>query len=177
MDLEELREIMGRASKSAFRLETLPQYLVPQEEAAFTAWRAGESRPPRTPENSMWLARLRDYVAGGMRWYRVHILDYPLSDYSRFELGGYLENQAVGEEIHIADRAEHAELEPLREDFWLIDDEFAVRMVYDDEGHFLHPESIDDVVPYLTIRETALRCAEPLDEFIARRKPQLSTGA
>jgi uncharacterized protein DUF6879 len=174
MDLEDFSRIMGGATKSTFRLETLPQYLVPQEEEGFTAWREGRPWPARTPENSASLARLKGIVASGIRRYRVHILDYPLSEYSRFELRGYLENQVAGEEIHIADRAEYSELEDMHEDFWLIDDEVAVCMVYDDEGHFLQPEPIDDVKPYLAIRDTALRCAEPLDEFIARRKPQLT---
>lgn len=48
MDLEELRRISGDAKISAFRLETLPQYLVSQEEEDFAAWQAG------TPE---YLAR------------------------------------------------------------------------------------------------------------------------
>lgn len=174
MDLDDLGQIMDSASKSTFRLEALPQYLVPQEEAEFSAWRAGKPLPFQTPENNEWLAELKGIVARGIRRYRVHILDYPLSDYSRFELRGYLENQAVGEEIHIADREEQPELTGMHEDFWLIDDEIAVRMVYDDEGHFLRPEPIDDTTPYLIIRDTAMRCAEPLDEFISRRKPQLA---
>jgi hypothetical protein len=57
----------------------------------------------------------------------------------------------------------------LHEDFWLYDDEIAVRMVYDDEGHFLYPELIDDVQPYRDIRDTAVRHAEPLDEYLARK--------
>lgn len=174
MDLDDLDRIMDRATRSCFRLETLPQYLVPQEDSEFTAWQSGNPLPPRTPENSEWLVELQGIIARGIRWYRVHILDYPLSDYSRFELGGYHESQAVGEETHIADRAEHPELVDMHEDFWLMDDEIAVRMVYDAEGYFLRPEPVDDVRPYLVMKDTALRCAEPLDDFIARRNPKLT---
>lgn len=173
MNLDDLDKIMDAAKRSAFRLETLPQYLVPQEEESFAAWRAGRPHPPRTPETSAWLAELQQIVARGIRWYRVHILDYPLCDYSRYELHGYQESQAVGQETFIADRAEHAELKDLHEDFWLMDDEIAVRMVYDDEGHFLRPEPTDDVAPYLVMKDTAMRCAEPLNDFLARRNPEL----
>ncbi|MQA07622.1 MAG: hypothetical protein GEU98_03540 [Pseudonocardiaceae bacterium] len=67
------------------------------------------------------------------------------------------------------DRHECAELADLREDFWLIDDEVAVRMIYDDYGHFLRPELVDDVVPYRRMRDVAMRCAEPLDEYLTRK--------
>ena len=174
MDLDDLGRIMDNATKSAFRLETLPQYLVPQEEEEFTAWRDNRPWPTQTPENNAWLAELKQIVARGIRWYRVHILDFPLCDYSRFELAGYAESQAVGQETFIADRAEHPELVDMHEDFWLIDDETAVRMVYDDKGHFLRPEAVDDVRPYRTMRDIAMQSAEPLDDFIARRNPNLA---
>lgn len=174
MDLDDLEEIMDRAARSVFRLETLPQYLVPQEEEEFAAWRAGNPLPRQTPENSEWLAELQGIVARGIQWYRVHIVDFPLSEYTRYELDGYRDSQAVGEGIHIADRAEHSELALLTKDFWLMDDEIAVRMVYDSAGHFLRPEPIDDPTPYVAMKETALRCAEPLDDFIARRNPELN---
>jgi len=174
MELAELSQLIDEAQRSAFRLETLPQYLVPQEAEEFAAWRAGKPLPPRDPETVPWMAKVKARAARGFRRYRVHILDHPLSDYSRFELYGYRENQAIGEEINIADRHRHAGLQDLHEDFWLMDDEVAVRMVYDEEGHFLHPEPIDDVAPYLHVRDVAMRCAEPLDDYLARNQVQLT---
>jgi hypothetical protein len=172
VDLSDLSALLDNAKRSAFRLETLPQYLVPQEEAKLAAWRRGE-RIRRTPENNAWLAELKQIVAGGIRWYRVHILDYPLCEYSQFELYSYQDSAAVGQETFIADRAEHDELRDLHEDFWLVDGEVAVRMVYDDEGHFLRPEPIEDVRPYLAVRDTAMQCAAPLMEYLAQREPEL----
>lgn len=57
----------------------------------------------------------------------------------------------------------------LHEDFWLYDDEIGVRMFYDNEGHFLYPELIDDLGPYREMRDTALRHAEPLTDYLARK--------
>jgi hypothetical protein len=80
----------------------------------------------------------------------------------------------VGQETFLADRAEHPELADMHEDFWLMDDDVAIRMVYDDEGHFLHPEHIDDVKRYLTIRDTAMKYADPLNDFMAQRNVKLT---
>jgi hypothetical protein len=170
MNLDDLRCIGNTAKESAFRLETLPQYLVPQEVDEFAAWQAGESVPLRTPENSPGLARVQRDIARGFRWYRVHILDQPLTAYLRFELYGYLlENQPAGTEIYVVDRGDHAALAELHEDFIIFDDEIAVQMVYDDEGHFLYPELINDIEPYRHMRDTSLRHAEPLTDYMARK--------
>ncbi len=132
-------------------------------------WNAGEPLPLRTPENSEWLARMQRDIANGFRWYRVHILDQPLTSYLRFELYRYLEGVAVGNEIYVVDRAAHPDLTELHEDFWLFDDEIAVRMVYDNEGHFLYPDPIEDIEPYREIRDTTLHLSEPLTDYLARK--------
>ncbi len=168
MDLDDLRRIGGAATRSAFRLETLPQYLVPQEEVRFTAWKAGVAPPRRTPENDAAMARLQSDLRRGLRRYRVHILDQPLTPYLRFELYLYLDSVAVGNEISVADRDAHPELADLREDFWMFDDETVVRMFYDEEGHFLRPELAEDIEPYRAMRDVALRHSEPLLDYMAR---------
>jgi hypothetical protein len=172
MDMVEFREVMNTATKYRFRLETLPQYLVPQEEEEFAEWQAGVRRLD-DPETTDWLARIKRDTASGFRWHRVHILDYPLCDYSEFELYSYQANRAAGEDVYIANRAWNDELKDLHEDFWLADDKIAIRMVYDTEGHFLRPEPIDDVAPYLEIRERALRHAVGLTEYLEKWEPRL----
>ncbi|MGH3854247.1 MAG: DUF6879 family protein [Pseudonocardiaceae bacterium] len=168
MDLDDLRRIGGAAKQSAFRLETLPQYLVPQEAERLAMWNAGKLIPPRTPENSEMLARLQHDAARGFRRYRVHILDQPLTAYLRFELYLYLDSVEVGSEIYVVDRDDHPDLTDLHEDFWLYDDEIAVRMIYDDEGHFMYPELVNNIKPYREMRDTALRHSEPLTDYLAR---------
>ncbi|WP_322769610.1 DUF6879 family protein [Frankia sp. Cr1] len=170
MDLQELDQIVRRSLVSAFRLETLPQYLTltEQEAAEYREWQAGRPLPLPTPETSSWLARLQRTVADGYRWYRVHIMDHPLSDYSEFELYGYQANARAGEDIYIADRHAHRDLDGLRQDFWLIDDEIAVVMHYDGDGLFLRPERAADAAPYRRMRDTALRHAVPLADYLER---------
>jgi hypothetical protein len=122
-----------------------------------------------TPETSPWLAHVTARVASGVRWSRVHVLDHLLSDYCQYEIWGYAANQAAGEQICLADRGAYPDLESLREDFWLVDDAMAVRMIYDVQGRFERPELVEDVQPYIVMRDTACRHAEPLDEYVASR--------
>lgn len=169
MNLDDLVRLINNVQRSAFRLETLPEYLVPQEAEELASWKVGHPRTPRTPKTHEYLAEFQRDVARGIRWYRVHILDQPLTAYLRFELCGYLANQAAGEEIYVVDRNTHADLESLHEDFWLYDDEIAVRMIYDEEGHFLRPEPVDDIERYREMRDTAMLHAEPLNDYLARK--------
>lgn len=171
MDLDDLERIANQA-KDQFRLEALPQYLVPEEDEDFAAWQRGE-RPRRTPESSAWLAEIRDTTAAGVHWWRARVLDYPLAEYSAHELHAYQDNAAAGEEIYVADRAWSAELTDLRDDFWLFDSKVVVRMVYDDEGHFLHPEQLDDTARYVAIRDLALGHAIPLADYLRKYEPDL----
>ena len=49
------------------------------------------------------------------------MLELPLTPYLRYELDGYRDNVAAGEEILIADRAWHPGLAELTDDFMLLD--------------------------------------------------------
>lgn len=169
LDLHDLVRISDRSTSSAFRLETLPQYLVPQEVEELAMWRAGV----RELRQTEWLTQIRERSERGFRYYRARILDYPLCEYSEFELFGYQANQAAGEGIHVADRAWSPELDDLHEDFWLFDDEIAIRMVYDDEGHFIRPEEIGDLQRYREIRDRTLRHTIELNEYLRTREPRL----
>ncbi|MGH3915534.1 MAG: DUF6879 family protein [Pseudonocardiaceae bacterium] len=174
MEIAELARIVDGAQLSAFRLETLPQYLVPQERDEFAAWRSGRLVALPTPETNPWLAHVAARASSGVRWSRVHVLDHPLSEYCRYEIWGYAANQAAGEQIYLADRGTHPDLESLREDFWLVDDAVAVRMIYAAQGRFERPELVENVRPYVAMRDIAFRHAEPLDEYVARRGRELT---
>lgn len=42
-------------------------------------------------------------------------------------------------------------------------------MIYDGKGHFLHPEPVDEVERYRKMRDTAMRHAELLNDYLARK--------
>jgi hypothetical protein len=100
--------------------------------------------------------------------YRVHVVDRPLSTYLRLEFLGYQENAAAGEEVYIADRGAHPDLRGLTEDFWLFDDEVAVRMIYDAEGRFVGVERALDaeLQHYRHRRDLALAHSVPLADYL-----------
>lgn len=171
MDVNDIVQLYTEAT-DRFRLETLPQYLVPQEADELSAWRRGERRLD-TPETLEWLREVRDDVARGERWWRVHVVDYPLSEYTRWELFSYQSNTMAGEEVFIADRSWSPELVDLREDFWLYDSRIAISMVYDNDGRFLRPEKREDYQRYLRMRDIAMKHSIPLSDFLRKYEPDL----
>lgn len=171
MDAADIATIAERATVR-FRLECLPQYLVPQETDDLAAWRRGDWSLP-TPDTSSWLAHIRDTNAAGVRWQRVRILDHPLAEYSEYELYGYQANAAAGEHISVADRAWSPALQSCEQDFWLFDDT-PVRMVYDSDGQFLRAEVDSDPSPYRELRDLALHYAIPLPDYLAHYAPRLA---
>ena len=170
MDAADIGRLADHAT-DLFRLETLPVYDVTEEADDFAAWQHGDRTLP-TVETDEWLQKIRNTTAAGSRWSRVRILDYPLTDYSLFELYGYQANASAGEHISVADRAWSRELADLRDDFWIFDD-VVVRMVYDVSGRFLYAEQPPNQARFHGIRRTAVRHSVPLPDFLAAHEPGL----
>jgi hypothetical protein len=156
---------------SAFRLEGLPAYDVPEEAEQLAAWRAGRPRRERSVRTSPWLARIAATTAAGKSWQRARLVELPLSSYVTWELAGYVESQACGEEIRIAERPPQLIGQP---DFWLFDGDepgaFAAAMLYDDRGRYLGAELVtdpDELARMRTARDVAWAAGVPLNEFLA----------
>ncbi|NEA31848.1 DUF6879 family protein [Streptomyces sp. SID13031] len=141
MNFEEFDSHFDRFETEVFRLETLQSYAVEDEDPGLKAFREGTARPERSVRTEPWLARIATTTVAGKDWQRIHVVDHPLSEYLRYELESYVESQAAGEGIGIADRAADPALSGLGEDFWLFDADsptaYAVLMHYDDDGHFV----------------------------------------
>lgn len=168
MTIEEFLRLFAAFRLSAFRLETRQQYVVDEEAELVRAFREGRPAPPST-EMDEWLGEIRANTEAGKRMYRVHILERPLTDYVRWELSSYPANIVAGEEILAADRDSHPDLAGLHEDFWLFDDRDLVALSYDDDGRWLgvDPRPASDLDRYRHMRDTALRHAVPLEEYLA----------
>jgi hypothetical protein len=98
----------------------------------------------------------------------VHVGDQPLSAYVRYELAVYAENVAAGEDVRIADRSLHSELETLTEDFAIFDaetDDASVVLFDYDTGGRVHGYRV------ASDRETVDRCREQYDLALARSVP------
>jgi hypothetical protein len=126
---------------SAARLETLPSYSVLAEAERIAAWRKGHPRPERSVRTSEYLRDVAANVLSGRERARVRVVNHPLTEYARYQLAGYIESAAAGEEIRIAVRADAPDaLSSLGPDFWLFDRATpharAVIMQYDGDGRF-----------------------------------------
>ena len=178
MSGEDFGGYFDRFRTSVFRLETLQRYTVDEERESIAAFRQGLPRPERSVRTSPWLRHIAATTADGKRWQRIHVVDHPLSDYLRYELAGYAESAAAGEEILIAARAKSPDLAGLGPDFWLFDegtaDACALLMRYDQEGHFLgfdHTADPQDLAECGRQRAIALRHSVSLSTYLAAANP------
>jgi hypothetical protein len=169
---EEFAALFDTFQHTAFRLECLQAYDVSAEEESVRAFRDGRPRPERSVRTSPWLRRIATTTAQGKQWSRVRVVAYPLTEYTRYELVGYVESQAAGERILLTDADQVGDLGP---DFWLFDAGTAatraVLMRYTPDGHV---DGFDLVTDYAElerlqhIQRTAEAHAVPLNEFLAR---------
>jgi hypothetical protein len=156
MTPEEFNALFDRFQRTAHRLETLQTYTIDEEQERIRAFIEGRPRPERSARTNPWLRRIAETTAAGKEWERVRLIRHPMALYTRFELVGYPEAQAAGEQIRLADYAAHPGLASLEGgDFWLFDGgtsgAHAVRQYYDLEGRFLrwepvtHPVALDEL--------------------------------
>jgi hypothetical protein len=159
------------SERSVFRLEALNVYDVEAEAEERRAFEAGLPFP-EVPEMEECMEGNRKLVARGVKLQRLHVVDFPLTPYLRFELAAYDMNVESGEEILVADRAWHPDLAELTQDFALFDAETthpcAVWMHYDASGkpgEYDYTEDPADVAQCIRLRDIALAHAVPLEEF------------
>lgn len=155
--------------RSAFRLETLPQYLVPQESDELRRFLAGEEPPEGL--RAGWCEKVAAHIAAGKVMQRVHVLTSPLSDYLRYEFAwGYALTVEAGEDIRILDLAERPDPGLPDEDFWLFDDRVVVRMLYEPDGTQIGRELVDDpdLDTYRRWKQLALDHSVPFTRYYAK---------
>jgi Family of unknown function (DUF6879) len=161
---------------SAWRLETMQHYAASGDgdEDRQRAFRTGEPLPPPGRGKQADLELIAMLRESGRQIGRVHVVDQPLTPYVRYELAVYAENASAGEEVRIADRSVHPELEALTRDFAIFDAEASDAAVilfdYDDDGRVRGYRVADDPETVGHCREQyslALHLSVPLAEFTA----------
>jgi hypothetical protein len=154
--------------RSAFRLETLQAYSVPQEEEWFEEWQRSGKLPVLTPDNDSWLKLVTEACRAGKQIQRVHLVAPPLSDYLRFEFATQIPSVDCGEDCRIVEAAHVQEVASRLDDYWLMDDTVVIRLHYDDEGRFIRTEESRDVVLYRRHRDMVLTHSVRLKEYLAK---------
>jgi hypothetical protein len=118
-------------------------------------------------------------VRSGKVFQRVHVVQEPLTDYLRYELGwSYPPNVEVGEDIRILiaqpgqwPMSARGELLPGLKDYWLFDSSDLWVMEYAEDGAFLHIEQVTEPAMIVTAarrRDAALHQAIPYRDYMRR---------
>jgi hypothetical protein len=146
--------------RSAFRLETLPEYNVPQETEMLARFKRGE--PVDLPDDHPWLENVKRHCRSGKLMRRVRVVSHPLTDYLRMEMSWFPKSVQAGEDIRITETQ-------LTGDFWLFDERTVVVLHYDHEGRFTGATSEQgSLTRYLSIRDRALADSMELSAYTAR---------
>jgi len=111
--------LVDQFTTTAFRLETLPAYDVPEERRQLDDFVAGLPAPERSVRTSRWLARMATTTVAGKAWSRLRVISDRPTPYERWELDRFVESQACGEQVRIIAREDHLDL--VGRDFWLFD--------------------------------------------------------
>ncbi|MEV7287753.1 DUF6879 family protein [Streptomyces sp. NPDC093252] len=150
----------------AWRLETLPQYLVPQEAEEFAAFREGRPLEPYT--DSTYTERVSRHRGEGKHYGRVHIVTRPLSAYLRFEFSRYYRVHArVGDHIRILDVTDRPN--PLEgvQDFWMFDRSEVILMNYEADGTQINRQVFEgDVSSFVEYQSIAIAESVPFEEYV-----------
>ncbi|MFJ7204868.1 DUF6879 family protein [Streptomyces sp. NPDC098789] len=166
LDGEEWKQQFADIKVEAWRLETLPQYLVPHEEEDFAAFVAG--RPTAPYLSSAYTERVSRQRAEGKHNGRVHIVRQPLSAYLRFEFSRYYDvHVQAGDDIRILDVTDREN--PLADapDFWMFDRSKVVLMNYETDGRQINRELYEgDAAPFIEYQRIALAESVPFREYV-----------
>jgi hypothetical protein len=165
--MADLASLFESFRSTAFRLECLPAYAVTEddESEAYRLWLAGEQPPQKERE---WPRLVASAVAAGKSMQRVRLVTQPLSDYLRFEMDwGYPANVAAGEDIRILELGPGEVFPYVVDDFWLFDNETAVWLDYDEQGHFIAPMLGNNLAGYRRMRDYVMDRAVPFSDYRA----------
>jgi hypothetical protein len=150
----------------AWRLETLPEYKVPQEEEEIRAYLAGERIDPQTYSNE-YTEDLKRVRREGKSKGRVHIVSRPLTTYLQYEFMYYRPHAWAGEDIRIMDVT--GRTNPLAgiQDFWMFDKKEVVLMRYQADGTQINREVHEgDITPFIEYQRIALAESVPFEEYV-----------
>ncbi|WP_405645202.1 DUF6879 family protein [Streptomyces uncialis] len=153
--------------RSAWRLETLPVYTMPQEAERLERFLSGESSPDGC--TSAWMDEVRRWVGEGKSVGRVHLVTRPLSDYLRFEFEYYYRHHVqVGEDIRILDLTDRENPGLPDQDFWMFDDATVVLMRYRPDGTPVGRELYEgNPEPYRRWKRLAVTESVPFLEYMS----------
>ncbi|MDA2933551.1 hypothetical protein MYX82_04325 [Acidobacteria bacterium AH-259-D05] len=164
---------LQEAKLSVFRLESLPIYRVNGDWQLYERFLAGELAVKDDPNDSYYAAldRLKN---DGVPVRRVRVVDFPVSNYLRYEIEWYRISERHGEVVYFIERAVFVDAIQgciLPEDFWAFDDCIVLIYHYDREGRWLGEEQVKDpdvVKRYIDVEKRLLEASLLVEAFMQR---------
>lgn len=127
----DIGSLFSSFSQTAFRLEGLPLYDIPDDRHAFESFQETGVIP--VGFNRGWGEFVSNSVQSGKSVARLRLISSPPTTYELFELAAYEVGASAGEDIRVV---QHGDL-PFEYDFWLFDGIWLARMNYSSGGTFL----------------------------------------
>ncbi|MFC5217426.1 DUF6879 family protein [Streptomyces coerulescens] len=150
----------------AWRLETLPEYKVPQEEEDIRAYLAGSRIDPHRHSNA-YTEDLKEVRREGKSKGRVHIVSRPLTTYLQYEFMYYRPHAWAGEDIRIMDVTDRPNPLAGVQDFWMFDKKEVILMHYQEDGTQISREVYEgDVTSFVEYQRIALAESVPFEEYV-----------
>lgn len=159
--------------KSAFRLESLPEYRVDYEAKDYADYLAGKDVDITNNDGMIkWCDLVKSKIAVGARMDRARIVCNPSTDYLRFEMThAYEMTTKAGEVIRLISEddfdltCDDNELDVIFNrwgaiDFWLLDENHLLIMDYDDDGTYIginESKDEEDLRDAIKIRDAVMR--------------------
>lgn len=117
---------------SAFRLEALAHYIVPEEKEPFKYFQ--ETGLVKESDEE-WTKLVKANVDAGKKMERLRLFSEKLSDYERYEIQAY-SGPSAGESIRTALKKDYQD--EYAYDFWFFDNKWIVRVNYEADGTFIN---------------------------------------
>lgn len=155
-----------------FRMERLPWYDVPSQNADREAFLAGAR--PDWKRKRAWFDELAAEAARGLVARRVRVLSEHLTDDELMACHYGYAYYGQHEKTRVLHRGEHGSVDVLDHDYWIMQQATGavsiLRMIYSDGGAFVGAEVVPahQCEPYLREQELSWNIAEPFEDWWAR---------
>ncbi len=157
-------ELWNDLKNEWFKVEVLQDYSAEDKSESLDAWMAGDKERSIElikAEPSEWANDCRKKVEDGVKLTRIHVVDYPLSEYVQWEIEVYKNrNIPVGrEDVYLLDRKDIPMLDLPSGDLMIFDKTNVVVGNYDSSGYVVSQDFYtgnDTISEFLELREQLL---------------------
>lgn len=175
-DLEYYGKLWGSIEHEFFKLETFQTYDISLS-PGWEEFERGEIDQTRKllRELLMGDSSYRIIKEKNVKFYRLHIVELPLSKYLRYEIESYNISIELGEEIYFISKEEVFKLKMsvLAQDMLLFDEKVLILQRHNQKGEYQDSELLEnksEVQPYVLLKKKLLLAALPMNEFLQSHK-------